>query len=194
MLRYTIGTLVVVVALVGIDFAWLRTMSSEHSVLGFRRGAFDFGVLPMFNLLVLGLYILLFRRPRRRRFLVALEVGGMIALFTYCACTWLWPDIVRETAGLVFDPVWGTFFGWVPPGTPYPYLILYWTLVSATLTAPQLLFGLACGVLALRISRTGGGLIDACDRRRVTPPDNPAVDMGPRVSRSVFSGLLDGTA
>jgi hypothetical protein len=96
--RYTIATLAVIVALIAVDIAWLRIMASGHSVLGFRREGFDFGVLPMVNILAFGLYRLPARCSLKRRFLIGLECSGAAAVFAYAGCTWQYPDAVRDLA------------------------------------------------------------------------------------------------
>jgi hypothetical protein len=145
--RYTIATLAVVVALAAFNIAWLKTTTSGQSAFGFRRDGFDFGVLPMANILAVGLYIVISRRGPARRFLVGFECLGAAALLGYFGCSRLWPDAVRDTASVFFDPVWSALFSWVPQGTPFPYAILYWAMVAATFTAPQLLLAVAGGFL-----------------------------------------------
>jgi hypothetical protein len=151
--RYTIASLSVVVAVVGLDIVWIRYMLTAHrSVFGFFAEGADLGIFLMANVLPFGLYPMLYRRGEQRWFLVGFEGGGLAAALTLAGCMWLAPGVVMSVASVTLDPVWNLLFGWVRNGTIVG-LVIYMIFVTAGFGAPQLLIAFACGLRARRIFR-----------------------------------------
>jgi hypothetical protein len=110
--RFKISWIMAFVALVAIDLAVVRLVAPfRRPDVGDRHttaviDALAYGVLPMANILAIGLLIA-YRQPERRPFLWGFEAFGMIALCLYIAISlkfteeWIHPYL-----GLVLKPLW----------------------------------------------------------------------------------------
>jgi hypothetical protein len=149
--RFTIASLSIAVAVVGLDTVWLKYMLTNHSsAFGFVAEGADLGILLMANVLPFGLHPMLVRRGERRRFLIGFEVGGLAAALTYACCTWLAPDAVLRVASFILDPVWDLLFGWVRTDTIEGFVIDV-VFLTVGFGVPQLFVAIVCGIQARRI-------------------------------------------
>src|SRR5262245_51651350 len=126
-----------------VDCTWLRYILLGRSFFGFQAYGFDFGVLPMANILAWGLYRILRLRGQVPRSLLGFEVGGLIATLTYMVCSWVSPNAMRTFVG----PVYQFWRLWKPGRLPD---IIEALLAMAYLTLPQLLIALAGSLLTRR--------------------------------------------
>jgi hypothetical protein len=159
--RFTIASLSVAVAVVGLDIVWFKYLLTRHrSAFGFGPEGYDLGIFLMANVLPFGLHPMLVRRGERR-FLIGFEVGGLAAALTYACCTWLAPDAVSKVTSFILDPVWDLLFGRVENGTIEGFVI-YVVFLTVGLGVPQLFVAIVCGIQARRIFRrrsdASGGL------------------------------------
>ena len=95
--QLSIASLCLLVALLAVDSAWYRRAFQEHrSAFGFGNApAFDSGVIPMANILVIGMYTVAVRKRRPSPFLIGFEIGGLVAIAAFIALAWTWPDGIR---------------------------------------------------------------------------------------------------
>ena len=95
--QLSIASLCLLVALLAVDSAWYRRAFHEHrSAFGFGNApAFDSGVIPMANILVIGMYMVAVRKARPGPFLIGFEIGGFVAIAAFIALAWTWPDGIR---------------------------------------------------------------------------------------------------
>jgi hypothetical protein len=94
--RYTVTTLIVLVATIAVDCAWVRyTILNRVSLCGLEAPAFDVGVLAMGSILLLGLHRIVTVRGRRQVFLIGFEVGGALAILGHMSLGRYYPDTVR---------------------------------------------------------------------------------------------------
>jgi hypothetical protein len=104
--HYTIASLVLVIALIGVDFAWLSyILLTKRSLLGLAHDGCDMVVLPMTNVLTFGRFRLTCRPGKGRRFWVGFELSGLAALLAIALCLRLAPDAMSAAFGAVFDPI-----------------------------------------------------------------------------------------
>lgn len=142
--RTSIPMLCFVVMLTAVNCAWVhhQLRYPYKSALGFDAVGFDLGVLPMGNILAIGLYRILSRRERAVRRLVTMEIGGLVVLLAYMTLSWTSPDTVRW----LVDPTLIHFEDFWSPKRP-PEL-LEWGFIGALLLIPQLLLAFAVSLLA----------------------------------------------
>jgi hypothetical protein len=95
--QLSIASLCLLVALLAVDSAWYRRAFHEHtSAFGFGNApAFDSGVIPMANILVIGMYRVAVRKAHPSPFLIGFEIGGLVAIAAFIALAWPWPDGLR---------------------------------------------------------------------------------------------------
>ena len=64
--QISIASICILIALIAVDYAWYRRAFHEHrSAFGFSKApAFDTGVIPMSNILTIGIYLVATRRVR----------------------------------------------------------------------------------------------------------------------------------
>src|SRR5262249_25468409 len=139
--RFTIASLAFVVVLLALDFAWMALLLPIRgfSLFGFAAQGFDVGVLPMANLLALGLYLGLSRRERPHPFLVGFELCGLGAVLAYMA--WCWAD-----PGTLANPIISlnrAGWLWKPLSPTDPYLFV---VAAISFTVPQLLVAVLGGL------------------------------------------------
>ena len=144
--RISVAFLCVLIALAAVDCAWYRSSFEEHrSAFGFGDApAFDTGVVPMANILAIGLYLAARRRFRVAPFLLGFLVAGLLAIVTFVALAWRWPDGVRVWLG----PIYTVWAYWSTRTCPEAYLFVADTVCFLPL---QLLFASAGGLLACLI-------------------------------------------
>jgi hypothetical protein len=134
--RVRISTLLFVVLLLGLDFAWLRALDPHFhsSVLGFAAPGFDIGVLPMANLLAIGLYFMVRWRSLLDLdpFLWGFESFGAGALLVYMILCWESPKLMV----LLFLPLYSLVALWRPLDPADPLILL---VGAISFTLPQLL-------------------------------------------------------
>jgi hypothetical protein len=120
--RISLASLCILVALAALDFAWYRHAFHEHrSAFGFGRApAFDTGVVPMANVLAIGIYLVAARKIRAVPYLVGFEVGGLVAIIAFIALGWTWPDGVR----LWLRPIYTVWSAWSSGPLPHWYMFI----------------------------------------------------------------------
>lgn len=176
-IRFTIASLTVAVAVVGLDIVWLKSLWTTHrSMFGFAVEGLDMGLFLMANILPFGLYPMLSRRGERRRFLAGFEVGGWAAVLASAGWAWLAPSSLERTARFILDPVWNLLFGWVRNNS-IEGLVIMMSFLIIGLGIPQLLFAVLFGVRARR----------SFNRGVITEPDNS------RPAKEIPTGTATGT-
>jgi hypothetical protein len=140
--RISIQSLCLLVALLAVDSAWYRRAFHEHrSAFGFGNApAFDTGVIPMANILVIGMYLVVARKVRAGPFLIGFEIVGLFAIGAFIAMGWTWPDGVRHWVHPIY-PVWSSF-----SSGPLPHIYM-------------LVGDMACILPVQVLLATGGGLL-----------------------------------
>ncbi len=148
--RFSIATLAVVVALVAIDIAWIRTVFiRHHSVFGFIREGYDLGLFLMAHILPFGLYPMIHRRGPGQRFLIGFEAGGLAAALGYAGFAWIAPEGLLAAFSVPMDPIWNLCSRWLSNGT-LEYAIIMTLYLALGLGFPQLIIAVACGILVRR--------------------------------------------
>ena len=120
--QLSIASLCLLVALLAIDSAWYRRAFHEHrSAFGFGNApAFDSGVIPMANILIVGMYVAVLRKVRPGPFLIGFEVGGLVAIAAFIVLGWTWPDGVR----LWVHPIYRVWSIWSAGRLPHIYMFV----------------------------------------------------------------------
>ena len=136
------------ILLVGVDFHFIRQdLHPWHSFWWYCR-SFSVGVLPMLNILVLGL--LIHRTyPASRGFIVGFEIIGMTLVGNYYAMlrgdTWV-TDAIRR---------WGDgYVGWIQQGNWASHRFAFASIVtSAVITLPMVLIASVAGFMSRNFDR-----------------------------------------
>jgi hypothetical protein len=122
--RISIASICILIALVAVDCAWYRRAFHEHrSAFGFSKApasAFDTGVIPMSNILAIGIYKVAARKVRAGPFLVGFEVAGLVAIVAFMALGWTWPDGLR----LWLRPMFWVWSSWSSGEKPDIYILI----------------------------------------------------------------------
>jgi hypothetical protein len=141
--RISVASLCVLIALLAVDCAWYRRAFLEHrSAFGFGDApAFDTGVIPMSNILAIGIYLAATRKVRAGPFLIGFEVAGLVAIVSFIALAWTWPDGVR----LWLRPIYTVWSRWSSGPLPDIYILIGDTACFLPL---QVLFAAGGGLLA----------------------------------------------
>jgi hypothetical protein len=141
--RISIESVCLLIALLAVDSAWYQRAFHEHrSAFGFGNApAFDTGVIPMANILVIGMYLVAARKVRAGPFLIGFEIAGLFAIAAYIAMGWAWPDGVRHWVRPIYM-VWSFF-----SSGPLPHIYM---LVGdmACILPVQVLLAIGGGLLA----------------------------------------------
>jgi hypothetical protein len=149
--RLSISSLCGLVALAAADCGSYRQNHLQgRSLFGFGNApAFDTGVDPIANVVVIALAVIVARRARLSLWLAGFAIGGFAVIVAFLIWGWVWPDGVRYW----LRPIHVVWRSWSSGPMPASYLYLADTVCFFT---AQLLVALCSGLLA---SRTfGGGL------------------------------------
>ncbi len=157
-LRFRIATLIVVAAILAVDFAWMRLLhpSDGRSVFAFAAQGFDLGVLPMANVLAIVAYRMASRRGRPDPFLAGFVAGGLASIVGFMAWSWASP----QTVTVLMLPL---YLAWSRVG------LISFTGPSVLVLGGVsfLLFQLLIATLAGWLSRRLAGRVDAESRGAV---------------------------
>ena len=156
--RFKISTLLIVVVVLALDFAWLHALNPNartSSVLGFELPGFDIGVLPMANLLAIGAAFLLRWPHDLDPFFWGFEAFGAAALFLFMILCWAFPNL----AILLIVPLFLLASLWTRIDPSGPSILI---VGAISFTAPQLL-----------IATLGGFLTRFLVHRQTSVPHNP---------------------
>jgi hypothetical protein len=154
--RFTLASASILVAMLAVDLGIIRQMLIAVII---PWSAFVIGLLPMANVLVLGLFGLLRPRGRRGRFLFGFEVVGCLATLTYlAACVFLpWAVMQRfQWFALKFIAVFDLAIGrgWADHLPLYLGVAFEVVLCAAFFTLPPLVAALSGGAIIRRFGRT----------------------------------------
>ena len=149
--RISVAALCILIALAAVDFAWYRHAFHENrSAFGFGDApAFDTGVVPMANILAMGIYLVAARKVRAIPYLIGFEVAGLVAIVAFIGLGWTWPDGVR----LWLRPIYQVWSSWSSDRLPNWYIFVGDTICFLPM---QLLLASAGALLArLLLGRPG---------------------------------------
>jgi hypothetical protein len=120
--RISMASLCILIAMVAGDCAWYRRAFHDHrSAFGFSKApAFDTGVIPMANILAIGIYLVAARKVRSGPYLIGFEVAGLVAIVAFMALGWTWPDGVR----LWLRPIYTVWSLWSSGPLPHIYMFV----------------------------------------------------------------------
>jgi hypothetical protein len=151
--RYRLNRLVVLIALAALNFGAIRALYYDlrTGMNANRLDVFALGVLPMANVLAVGILIALWRR-RSRPYLQGFLAFGSVALVLYLIVwTFFADEWVRFYVFLVLNPL-RKVVGYLEP--PVINSIFYSVAVVVLLGWPQLAFALIGGFLSRRFRKT----------------------------------------
>jgi hypothetical protein len=158
--RLRIGRVMIAVGIIALNFGVIRAVTDLESRFVFLLSVL---VLPMANILAIGL-LLAFLRPQRRDFLRGFELFGLIALI----CVVGLAMVVEGLVTLYLAPPMALFEATIGPPPPirqnwptYPFLVGF-CFFSVWATWPQLAFAVIGGFL----SRRSGAAMVRPDRAR----------------------------
>ncbi len=135
----------------------MRLLHPAHgrSIFAFAAQGFDLGVLPMANVLAIGIYAMLSRRKEPHPFLWGFEVWGLGAILAYMAWCWASP----RTVFILIMPLYRVWTLWKPLSPSDPSLLI---VGAIALTLPELIVATLGGLItryyALRRMAVSGGL------------------------------------
>jgi hypothetical protein len=146
--RFHIGSVMALVALAALNFGALRAASGFGGAL---KALLPTGVLPMANILVVGLVIGR-RYPGSRRFLLGFETFGVMALACFITAATLFPDeLALRYLHLGLKPYMSTFGPNLTEASigRHPSIVLGFFVISVVMLGlPQLAVALIGGVLS----------------------------------------------
>ena len=144
-LRFSIRTLLLIVALIAVNLAWYKRVSPYN--FWTRSRGFDTGILGMLDVLTVGAWRLSGLRGQSTRLVTRFEVCGVVALMLYITCCLFIPQVIAVLILLFWVILLLTLF--LPFGLMrmiYPGNFLEWLMVLIACTLPQVLLAL-CGVV-----------------------------------------------
>jgi hypothetical protein len=146
--RLRIGWVMIAVGIIALNFGVIRAVTDLESRFVFLLSVL---VLPMANILAVGL-LLAFMRPQRREFLRGFELFGLVVLMCVVGLAMVAEGLVT----FYLAPPMALFEATIGPPPPirqnwptYPYLVAF-SFLSVWATWPQLAFAVIGGLLSRR--------------------------------------------
>jgi hypothetical protein len=145
--RFRIASLMVAVAIAGLNFGAIRAMLAPG--MGLRGASLVVGALPMANVLVAGLLVAR-QRPKSRPFLLRFEAFGAIALALYVVlvASSLHREVVMPYVQRVLDPINQR----MATSTPLVLIPVRFSVGVVLLVMPQMAFALIGGFVSRKFS------------------------------------------
>jgi len=140
MLRFSIRTLMILVAILAFDGVLARALSQSTVYSEFMEWCLV-GVLPMANILAIAIYRLVtLNRPESRPFWLGFAYFDATALICSAGLAWYFPHEVRYPLMAILNPLY------VSMGSRQSITPFFLTLAAAILLLPQVLLGIIGGL------------------------------------------------